>query len=260
MCCFWGHLLEANCRSLLRFLDLGMEETSEPTLFRAYFKKSFVLLLIYVDDHIIVVGPLSSCAALYGKLAGRYQIKETGRLPPGQVGSLGFLGRVICRTEHGGGLKLCLKPSYFDNIEEGPGRKSQSYQPTSQFGAVWATRPRDFDKFLDVWQVDHCEKKCTHSKVVSISLSNLSCREACCGKKELVMRDGASHTDDTLQWGNPSPKWRISSGLNIRWRHLPTLALDFACPVFPYIVAGKLSVESHFGWWTWFLLWWEARG
>ena len=151
MCCFWGHLLEANCRSLLRFLDLGMEETSEPTLFRAYFKKSFVLLLIYVDDHIIVVGPLSSCAALYGKLAGRYQIKETGRLPPGQVGSLGFLGRVICRTEHGGGLKLCLKPSYFDNIEEGPGRKSQSYQPTSQFGAVWETRPRDFEKFLDVW-------------------------------------------------------------------------------------------------------------
>lgn len=86
MCCFWGHLLEANCRSLLRFLDLGMEETSEPTLFRVYFKKSFFLLLIYVDD-LIVVGPLSSCAALYGKLAGRYQIKETGRLPPGQVGS-----------------------------------------------------------------------------------------------------------------------------------------------------------------------------
>lgn len=57
-------------------------------------RSHFFLLLIYVDD-LIVVGPLSSCAALYGKLAGRYQIKETGRLPPGQVGSLEFLGRVI---------------------------------------------------------------------------------------------------------------------------------------------------------------------
>ena len=106
-------------------LDLGMEETSEPTLFRVSIRRSLVLLLIYVDD-LIVVGPLSACEALYGKLAGRYQIKETGRLLPGKVGSLQFLGRVICRAEVGGGLKLCLNPTYFDGIEAALGESLKS--------------------------------------------------------------------------------------------------------------------------------------
>ena len=96
-------------------IDLGLEETSEPTMFRGRIQGSRVFLLIYVDD-LIMVGSEKTCETLFMKLSTRYQIKVTGKLLPGTTGMIQFLGRNIFRAEEGC-LRLGLPPSYFDEIE-----------------------------------------------------------------------------------------------------------------------------------------------
>ena len=101
-------------------IELGLEETSEPTMFRGKIHGNMIFLLIYVDD-LIMVGSEKSCQALFTKLSSRYQIKVTGKLLPGLTGMIQFLGRNIFRAEEEGCLRLGLPPSYHDEIESALG-------------------------------------------------------------------------------------------------------------------------------------------
>ena len=97
-------------------LDMGLQPTSEPTLFRS----ETLFLLVYVDD-ILVVGDDHSCKEMIQHLQAKFEVKQTGCLLPGETGTITFLGRNIFREGFGQPLKLGLPSSYYDSIEEALG-------------------------------------------------------------------------------------------------------------------------------------------
>ena len=94
-------------------IDLGLQPTSEPTLFRS----SHLFVLVYVDD-LLVVGNDQWCREMIQHLQERFEVKQMGCLMPGAAGTITFLGRNIFREGFGRPLKLGLAATYYDSIEE----------------------------------------------------------------------------------------------------------------------------------------------
>ena len=113
-------------------LNMGMQATSEPTLFRS----KEIYLLIYVDD-LLIVGYEKQCKEMISKLQEQFEVKQTGALPPNTAGEITFLGRSIFREGFGKPLKLGLPPSYFDGIEE-----------TAGFSVKLAKGPPNLNKYV----------------------------------------------------------------------------------------------------------------
>ena len=229
MCCFWGHLLEANGRSLLRFLDLGMEETSEPTLFRVYFKKSFFLLLIYVDD---LCGLEIANVTLRFSTHLRHSEKASWvNVATVRVESGNTIANILTEISYGL-LALCplVQPfieSWLDAIRS---RRLVVFLLVKL--APWG--------FWEEWFELRMEEAWSY---VSNHLISTTLRRA---------------LGESLKVINPPPNLvrfeQQGQEISTSSWTFGLVFPHFACPVFPYIVAGKLSVESHFGWWTWFLV------